>query len=120
MKINILQTDTGPVAQLNSSGQISTAQEALELLVDCHYNFGTNKVIAQENHFSKEFYDLKTGLAGDILQKFSNYDGYLSIIGDFNQIESNSLKSFIAESNRMKRIRFVSTKEEAVQTFYEI
>lgn len=92
---------------------IGSAQEALELLMNCNYNYNTAKIILREEHFSSDFFDLKTKLAGEILQKFSTYNGYLAIVGDFTKYTSSSLKDFIYESNRFKRINFVSTPEEA-------
>lgn len=94
---------------------IAQAQEALELLMNCSYNLGTTKLIVQESNLSKDFFDLKTGLAGEILQKFSTYNGHLAIIGDYSQLSSKSLKDFIYESNRFGRINFVSNEEEAIK-----
>jgi ABC-type branched-subunit amino acid transport system substrate-binding protein len=69
--------------------------------------------LSQEHNLPVEFFDLKTKLAGDILQKFSTYQGRLAIVGDFTKYESKSLRDFIYESNKARRINFVSTLEEA-------
>jgi hypothetical protein len=61
-----------------------------------------------------EFFDLKSGFAGEILQKFSNYRMKLAIIGDFSEIKSKSLRDFIRESNNRRTISFVSSIEEAL------
>lgn len=58
--------------------------------------------------------DLKSGFAGEILQKFSNYRMKLAIIGDFSEIKSKSLRDFIRESNNRRTISFVSSIEEAL------
>jgi hypothetical protein len=58
---------------------------------------------------------LKTTLAGDILQKFSNYNVKLAIVGDFSIYTSQSLRDFIYESNKTGRIRFVNTIDEAIE-----
>jgi len=60
-----------------------------------------------------DFFDLKTGFAGEILQKFSNYKVKLAIIGDFSSFTSKSLRDFILESNKHGHINFVSTIDEA-------
>ena len=54
------------------------------------------------------------GLAGEILQKYINYDGRIAIYGDYSHYTSKPLKDFIYESNKGKDVFFVSTKEEAV------
>lgn len=53
---------------------------------------------------SESFFDLKTRLAGDILQKFINYRVKIAIIGDFSMYTSKSLKDFIYECNKGKDI----------------
>jgi len=58
---------------------------------------------------------LKTGVAGEILQKFSTYNMQLAIVGDFSVFSSKSLKDFIYESNRTGKIVFVATTDEAIE-----
>jgi len=58
---------------------------------------------------------LKTGVPGEILQKFSTYNMQLAIVGDFSVFSSRSLKDFIYESNKTGRILFVATMGEALQ-----
>jgi hypothetical protein len=47
------------------------------------------------------FFQLRTGLAGEILQKFVNYRVRLAILGDFTQpaADSTALRDLIRESN---------------------
>lgn len=66
--------------------------------------------------YKSGFFDLKTGLAGDILQKFSNYNIKLAILGNFKNEQSKSLNDFIYESNKTGRINFVETFDEAVNS----
>jgi hypothetical protein len=73
-------------------------------------------IIKKENIIDK-FFDLSTGIAGEILQKFSNYNKRMAIIGNFENIKSKSLKDFIYESNKTKQIIFAKTKEEALKIF---
>jgi hypothetical protein len=53
-------------------------------------------------------------MAGEILQKFSNYRMRLAIVGDFSEYKSKSLRDFIRESNRTGTINFVGTIDEAL------
>ncbi|HEY8399660.1 MAG TPA: DUF4180 domain-containing protein [Cytophagaceae bacterium] len=115
MEIKIAEFKNQKIADLTSEKNIiKNAQDALELLMNCIYQ-GSNKIVISEANLPADFFDLKTGLAGDILQKFSNYEGYLAIVGDYSKYTSNSLKAFIYESNKQKRISFVSSKEEAIE-----
>lgn len=57
---------------------------------------------------------LSTGIAGEILQKFVNYQCKLAIFGDYSGYTSKPLKDFIYESNNGSHVFFVETEEEAV------
>ena len=63
----------------------------------------------------EDFFILSTGLAGEILQKYTNYGGRIAIYGDYSRYTSKPLKDFIYESNKGKSVFFVSTKEEAIE-----
>ena len=76
-----------------------------------------SSIILKKENMADDFFDLSTGLAGEILQKFSTYRKRLAIIGDYEHIISKSLRDFIYESNRTKQILFVKTKEEALEIF---
>ena len=49
---------------------INETQDALNLMADCNYH-GSYKIILREENFIADFFDLKSGIAGEILQKFS-------------------------------------------------
>lgn len=91
---------------------INSVQDGLDLLGDLYYQ-GFDKIIVYTKNIIPDFFDLSTGIAGDILQKFSNYRLQLAIIGDFSIYQSKSLNAFIAESNRGMQIKFVSSISEA-------
>lgn len=54
-------------------------------------------IILQARHITPDFFDLKTGMAGEVLQKFSYYRMCLAIVGDFSAYGSKSLQEFILE-----------------------
>ena len=92
---------------------IKGIDDVLELL----FVHNCTSIILKKENMADEFFDLSTGIAGEILQKFSNYRKRLAIIGDYENIKSNALKDFIYESNKTKQIVFVKTKEEAIKIF---
>jgi hypothetical protein len=92
---------------------INNPQDLLDIISD----YSTKSIIIKKNNITDDFYDLHTGLAGDILQKASNYHIRIGIIGDFSTVESKSLRDFIYESNITKQIVFKSTVEEIVKIF---
>lgn len=92
---------------------IQTPQDGLDLLGNIYYD-GFEKLILHQKNISPEFFDLKNGLAGEILQKFSNYRIPLVIVGDFSEFNSKSLNDFIYESNQRKQVNFLNSVSEAL------
>jgi len=101
------------IAELKSDDVvIHKTQDALDLMANSSYQDAW-KIIVHEKNLISDFFDLKTGLAGDILQKFSTYDVQLAIVGDFTKYSSKSLRDFIYESNKYGRINFTASLDEA-------
>ena len=96
---------------------ISNAEEGLQILVDLYYQ-DFDKIILHEINITPGFFDLKTGLAGEILQKFSNFRVQLVIVGTFSQYQGQSIKDFIFESNKGQLINFLPSVEEAKKKLF--
>jgi hypothetical protein len=92
---------------------IITAADGLDLLGNLYYQ-GFDKIILHEKNITPSFFDLKNGLAGEILQKFSNYRVRLAIVGDFAHYSGRSIRDFIYESNKTGHVNFVGSVSEAV------
>jgi hypothetical protein len=92
---------------------ISSAEEMLDIMADAGYN-GCSGIIIHAGSFSNEFYDLGTGVAGEILQKFSNYRMRLAVVGDFSHLTGKSWRDFIREANRGTTVNFLPSVEEAI------
>lgn len=114
MKIIVHETKPFAIAELNDvSFIISETQDALDLMAESG-ELNCNRIIVREANIHPGFFDLSTGMAGDILQKFSNYRARLAIVGDFSKYESKSLRDFIRESNKGNSIFFVENINDAV------
>ncbi|MCI9406011.1 MAG: DUF4180 domain-containing protein [Oscillospiraceae bacterium] len=86
---------------LFSSGVVITAsQSALELLMRAKHEAGTHNIIIDKAQITEDFFILRTGLAGEILQKYVNYGGRIAIYGDYSHYTSKVLRDFIYESNK--------------------
>ena len=92
---------------------ISDVQDAVDLMGNLSFP-GCSRIIIQESNLTADFFRLQTGLAGDILQKFSNYRIKLAIAGNFSKLKSKSLQDFIRESNKGNSIFFVADIDEAL------
>ncbi|WNC16284.1 DUF4180 domain-containing protein [Brevibacillus brevis] len=116
MKITKVEERGVPIAVVSSSEVVITdVQSALDLIATVHYEADSDRIILNKSLLSESFFDLKTRLAGEILQKFINYRVKLAIVGDFSGYTSPSLKDFIYESNKGKDIFFLSSEQEAVE-----
>ena len=108
------------VAEVAANNMLLTAPEdANDLLGNAYYQ-GFDGMIISADKISPRFFDLKTMLAGEILQKFSTFRMRLAVVGDFSVFPSESLKSFIYESNRGNLIHFSPTIADALAWFLKI
>lgn len=99
---------------------ISNSNEAMDLYFSVNYETECTKLILKKENIIEEFFDLKTKIAGEILQKFINYDCKLAIVGDFEIYASKALRDFIFECNKGVDFFFVKTVEEAVEKFKNV
>ena len=115
MKIETHHINTTKIAELISDEVIlSTTHDGIDLLGNLYYQ-DFDRIIIHEKNITPDFFNLKNGLAGEILQKFSNYRIRLAIIGDFTKYTSKSINDFIYESNKGKQIIFVSSLAEGLK-----
>jgi hypothetical protein len=103
------------IAEFTSDGLLITREEDAIALMQELFSTGAQQVILHRENIAPEFFDLRTGLAGAVLQKFVNYHLQVAIVGDFSHITSEALKAFIYESNRGRQIFFVESVESARQ-----
>ncbi len=99
---------------VSKNAVIRTVQDAIDLMGNADYQ-GARNIIVEERNVDPMFFDLKTGMAGEILQKYSNYRMKLAIIGEFGKFDSHALNAFIIECNRGNSIFFVPDFDSAVK-----
>src|SRR5690606_11583221 len=115
MNIQTNKINDTAIAEISSTQiVIQNTEDALDLLGNIYYQGFDNIIIYQKN-LTTDFFDLKNKMAGDILQKFSNYRVRLVIIGDFSKFTSKCLKDFIYESNKGKQVNFLNTVAEGLR-----
>ena len=121
MKFEKIDCGNGMVAVVSSDDKVITdVDSALDLLMSAKYDAGTKYIVVDKKSVIEDFFVLSSGLAGEILQKYINYDGKIAIYGDYSHYTSKPLKDFIYESNKGRDVFFVATKEEAIQKLAEI
>lgn len=115
MDLKLTETNGATVAEpVSNDAVIATVREALDLIATAGWQ-GATHVLLHEAHLAPAFFDLRSGLAGEILQKATNYGMGVLIVGDFAAHPSESLQAFIRESNRGRQVAFVADREAALR-----
>jgi hypothetical protein len=91
---------------------VASTQDALDLIGAAFS--GAELVAIPVSRLDERFFTLRTGLAGEIMQKFVNYRLRLAIVGDISAqvAASPALRDLVAESNRGSQIWFVTDLDE--------
>jgi hypothetical protein len=91
---------------------LETVEAATEMVGDAAWGQAELVVIPAER-LTDDFFELKTGFAGEVTQKFANYRLQLAIVGDIESRvdESVSLRAWVTESNRGRQLWFAPTFE---------
>lgn len=116
MTINIVKENNIKIAIVNSQEVIiKDVQSALDFMMTILYKTGCYRIIINKEAICEDFFDLKTKIAGEILQKFVNYQVKIAIVGDFSKYSSKSLKDFIYESNNGNHFFFLPDDLTAIR-----
>jgi hypothetical protein len=97
------------VLHLETEGEpISTPDDASDL-VGTAWSHNANMVAVPAERLDPEFFRLRSGVAGEITQKFVNYRLRLAVVGDIaERVEaSDALRDFVWESNIGEQVWFV-------------
>jgi hypothetical protein len=92
---------------------VATERDALDLIGDGGAR-GATLVVLPVERLAGAFFQLRTGLAGQVAQKFVQYEMRLAILGDVTgQLErSETFASFAYETNRGTQLWFVNDIDE--------
>lgn len=115
MKIDIVSKNNIEVAHIISDEiVIKDWQSAVDLIMTVKYETGIKNIAISKDLIIDKFFILSSGIAGEILQKFVNYQFRVAIYGDYSKYTSKPLKDFIYESNSGHDVFFVDSLEAAV------
>lgn len=103
------------VAEIIADGVVlSCAEDGMDIISEC-FSVDAQGIIMHEENLSPDFFELRTRLAGEVLQKFTQYHIRFAVVMDIARVESKSLRDFIRESNRGGNVIFASTAAEAME-----
>lgn len=118
MKIQLEMINSIKLAVLESEELLITdVQSALDLMATVRYETDCDGMVLPMSAITSEFFDLKSKLAGDVLQKYTNYQLRLGIVGDFTSLKANnkSFNDFVFESHKGRNVCFAETVKEALE-----
>lgn len=103
------------IAILREPGVLVTGgSSAMDLIATVRYETGCSAMVLHKEQIDEPFFRLSTGLAGEVLQKFVNYQMKLAIVGDFSAYTSKPLRDFIRESNEGRHVCFQPDEASAL------
>ncbi|MET3848374.1 DUF4180 domain-containing protein [Paenibacillus sp. OAE614] len=123
MKYTILEQDGSKVAVLDDPhAVIADIQTALDLMAGIGWDPSgpCHKLLLNQSNLPDAFFELKSGLAGEILQKYRTYQFKIAIVGDFEAYSSKSLRDFIYECNQGEDVFFMKDREEALAALHRV
>jgi hypothetical protein len=86
---------------------LRSERDAVDLLGEC-YAHQPDWIALPVARLGAEFFELRTRVLGEVVQKFVNYGLRVAIVGDVSQhvAASNALRDFVREANRGRSIWF--------------
>ena len=96
--------------------RLGSYQSAIDLIGDT-FMTPIETVAIPVERFDPDFFVLRTGMAGEFVQKFVNYQRRLVIVGDVSEQAgaSEPLRDWIRESNRRGDLWFVGDLDELAE-----
>lgn len=83
-----------------------------DIVASC-YSHNAHGVLLNVGAFPAGFFDLSSGVAGELTQKLAQYRIRLAGVLPNPGAYSAAFKSFVEEANRSRHVRFASSRDEA-------
>ncbi len=118
--MNVITKNNISVAVINDKKfMINNIGDALDIMASARYYDSCIGLVIDKECINEDFFDLKTGFAGEMLQKFINYKMKIAIAGDLSEYTGKAIKDFIYECNSGNDIFFKENIEKAADAILE-
>jgi len=106
----VLERATTPLLHVKEVESPLDGEAAVTSIIAAAWEHGTTWIVVGVGTLSDRFFDLRTGVAGAIVQRLVNYRLHLAILGDVERYRSAStaFAAFIMEANRGGQLWFVA------------
>lgn len=97
---------------VSTAEPVSSENDALDMIALC-WEHEANALMINYETLSENFFKLKTKVAGNIIQKFVNYNIKVAAIVPQETIQKGRFKEMALETNKGNHFRLYESKEEA-------
>ncbi len=116
LEIDIISKNNGDIATIYGTDPlISDVNTAIDFLLDVRCSTGCYRFVIYRDIFCDEFYNPMKDITSDILKKFTDYSIKIAIVGQWEDVELNFLRSTIKNDKREKSIFIADTKKRALK-----
>jgi len=113
--MQVVNQDGVTLVVISKDRIIFSVQDMLDTMASAQYEHDCAGLAVYKGSLDESFFDLRSGFAGEVLQKFTNYQMKLAVIGDFSQYSSKSLKDLIYECNSGRTVFFKASLTEGLE-----
>jgi hypothetical protein len=105
------------ILECAAEGEPIRIGRALNGLISSAWEHHAKWLVIPVARLGDDFFRLRTGIAGEVVQKITQYDLKLAIFGDITRYieQSTALRDFVRESNRGNQLCFVKDRAELGQ-----
>lgn len=114
MNYRFIQAANGSYLSCDSGAMLETEQDGMDLIGAC-WEMHTNRLLLHADILSDAFFQLRSGLAGSVLQKFVNYHIQTAIVIPPDRQLSDRVKEWFSELNKGREFSVFAAREEAEQ-----
>jgi hypothetical protein len=75
---------------------------------------GADSLLLDEDSLPEGFFDLSSGLAGELLHRLSIYHMRMAAVVSDLAVHSSHFQALVSEANKGGKFRFFSTRQEAI------
>ncbi|HEJ8030431.1 TPA: DUF4180 domain-containing protein [Serratia marcescens] len=99
------------------AGPMLKSENDVSLFIAPAFEHEAGMIALPINRLDATFFQLKSGIAGAVLQKFINYHLRVTLLGDITPwlAQSNALQDFVREANRGEQVWFLPSLAELEQ-----
>ncbi len=114
MRLSVLEEKGRRIAEIIGSDKEIRSVETITELMEEARQLQVSHLLANRALIDESFFDLKSGFAGRLAARLSEYGQKLAVVGEFNFLESLALKAYIQEKKLKGQVYFDKSRERAL------